>query len=264
MAAPTPAGSNSSRSWKSWWRARIEICRRASARFKGGLIELEYVYPANPPLAIHCLYGDGHCQLRRHGTGRTSRMGGLLATAPALPAAVYWPVHVRAPVCHQVAQRVTHRRTGEDNGANDVEKAGECRKEARRKADAPLRRQSSDREGRRRRPSAGLHRGHAGLETRRRTPPRRHRREHRPRRAQGREMELALLWRRGSGRLVPQLSLLHKIRQSGFLPRHIAALRPLPPGESKNKEVRYLDIHEDDHLDEAQLAAWVKQASQLP
>src|SRR2546428_1221116 len=41
-------------------------------------------------------------------------------------------------------------------------------------------------------------------------------------------------------------------------------LRPLPPGESRHKEVRYLDIHEDDQLDEAQLAAWVKQASQLP
>jgi hypothetical protein len=43
-----------------------------------------------------------------------------------------------------------------------------------------------------------------------------------------------------------------------------ASLRPLPPGVSKQKEVRYLDIHEDDPLDEAQLAAWVKQASQLP
>jgi hypothetical protein len=43
-----------------------------------------------------------------------------------------------------------------------------------------------------------------------------------------------------------------------------ASLRPLPPGESKQKEVRYLDIREDDQLDEAQLAAWVKQASQLP
>jgi hypothetical protein len=42
------------------------------------------------------------------------------------------------------------------------------------------------------------------------------------------------------------------------------SLRPLPPGESKQKEVRYLDIHDDDQLDEAQLAAWVKQASQLP
>jgi len=42
------------------------------------------------------------------------------------------------------------------------------------------------------------------------------------------------------------------------------SLRPVPPGESKQKEVRYLDIHEDDQHDEAQLAAWVKQASQLP
>ena len=42
------------------------------------------------------------------------------------------------------------------------------------------------------------------------------------------------------------------------------SLRPVPPGESKHKEVRYLDIHEDDQLDEAQFAAWVKQASQLP
>jgi hypothetical protein len=43
-----------------------------------------------------------------------------------------------------------------------------------------------------------------------------------------------------------------------------ASLRPVPPGESRQKEVRYLDIHEDDELDEAQLAAWVKQASRLP
>jgi hypothetical protein len=43
-----------------------------------------------------------------------------------------------------------------------------------------------------------------------------------------------------------------------------ASLRPLPPGASKQKNVRYLDIHEDDQIDEAQLAAWVKQASQLP
>ncbi len=43
-----------------------------------------------------------------------------------------------------------------------------------------------------------------------------------------------------------------------------ASLRPLPPGGSKQKDVRYLDIHEHDPLDEAQLAAWVKQASQLP
>jgi hypothetical protein len=43
-----------------------------------------------------------------------------------------------------------------------------------------------------------------------------------------------------------------------------ASLRPLPPGASKHKNVRYLDIHEGAELDEAQLAAWVKQASELP
>jgi hypothetical protein len=43
-----------------------------------------------------------------------------------------------------------------------------------------------------------------------------------------------------------------------------ASLRPAPPGQSKHQEVRYLDIHEHDQLDEAQLASWVKQASQLP
>jgi hypothetical protein len=43
-----------------------------------------------------------------------------------------------------------------------------------------------------------------------------------------------------------------------------ALLRPLPPGASKQKEVRYLDIREDDELDEAQFAAWVMQASKLP
>ena len=42
------------------------------------------------------------------------------------------------------------------------------------------------------------------------------------------------------------------------------SLRPAPPGESKHKEVRYLDIHEHDQLDEAQFASWVEQASQLP
>jgi hypothetical protein len=42
------------------------------------------------------------------------------------------------------------------------------------------------------------------------------------------------------------------------------SLRPVPPRESKSKDTRYVDIHEDEQLDEAQLAAWVKQASQLP
>ena len=43
-----------------------------------------------------------------------------------------------------------------------------------------------------------------------------------------------------------------------------ALLRPVPTGESKHKDVRYLDIHEDDPLDEALLASWIRQASKLP
>ena len=42
------------------------------------------------------------------------------------------------------------------------------------------------------------------------------------------------------------------------------SLRPVPPGGSKSKDTRYLDIRENDRLDEARFAAWVKQASQLP
>ena len=42
------------------------------------------------------------------------------------------------------------------------------------------------------------------------------------------------------------------------------SLDPVPPGESKDENVRYLNIYEDDEFDEAQFAAWVKQASQLP
>lgn len=42
------------------------------------------------------------------------------------------------------------------------------------------------------------------------------------------------------------------------------SLDPLPPKASEHDEVRYLDIHEDDDLDEAQFRTWVKQASKIP
>jgi hypothetical protein len=42
------------------------------------------------------------------------------------------------------------------------------------------------------------------------------------------------------------------------------SLRPVPKGESKQKDVRYLDIHESDQLDEAQMATWIRQAAALP
>jgi len=42
------------------------------------------------------------------------------------------------------------------------------------------------------------------------------------------------------------------------------SLDPVPPGPSKQQEVRYLDIREEDLIDEAQLADWIRQASTLP
>ena len=42
------------------------------------------------------------------------------------------------------------------------------------------------------------------------------------------------------------------------------SLDPLPPGASKHKDVRHLDIHEHEELDKEQLVSWIKQASELP
>jgi len=43
-----------------------------------------------------------------------------------------------------------------------------------------------------------------------------------------------------------------------------ASLQPVPPGAGKDKNARWIDIYEDDKLDEAQMAKWVKQAAALP
>jgi hypothetical protein len=53
----------------------------------------------------------------------------------------------------------------------------------------------------------------------------------------------------------------HELRQSRFF--RDASVRPIAPAASKRKNTRTLDIDEDDQLDEAQLAPWVKQASQF-
>jgi hypothetical protein len=42
------------------------------------------------------------------------------------------------------------------------------------------------------------------------------------------------------------------------------SLRPVPPGESKHREVRYLEVHENDELDEALVGEWIRQAAALP
>jgi hypothetical protein len=43
-----------------------------------------------------------------------------------------------------------------------------------------------------------------------------------------------------------------------------ALLHPVPPGASKSRDTRYLDIYEGGEFDEALLADWVMQASRLP
>lgn len=42
------------------------------------------------------------------------------------------------------------------------------------------------------------------------------------------------------------------------------SLKPIPPVESKHKNVRYFHIFEDEPLDEKQLVNWIKQAAKLP
>jgi hypothetical protein len=43
-----------------------------------------------------------------------------------------------------------------------------------------------------------------------------------------------------------------------------SSLDPQPPKASKHPEVRYLDIREDEELDEARFAAWLEQSATLP
>ena len=63
-----------------------------------------------------------------------------------------------------------------------------------------------------------------------------------------------------------------RVGSSGFTFTHYVkvaffrgtSLRPLPPGASKGKDTRYIDIREGDELNEAQMADWVKQAAASP
>jgi len=74
-------------------------------------------------------------------------------------------------------------------------------------------------------------------------------------------VELALLWRRGSGWFLNFHCFTKYVKVAFF---RGTSLRPVPPGESKHKDVRYLDIHEDYHLDEVQMATGIRQAAGLP
>ena len=42
------------------------------------------------------------------------------------------------------------------------------------------------------------------------------------------------------------------------------SLTPVPPVESKQEDVRYFHIHENDPIDEELLANWIRQAADLP
>lgn len=42
------------------------------------------------------------------------------------------------------------------------------------------------------------------------------------------------------------------------------SLNPVPPGESRSKDTRYLNLREDESFDEKQFLDWVRQASRLP
>jgi hypothetical protein len=43
------------------------------------------------------------------------------------------------------------------------------------------------------------------------------------------------------------------------------SLKPLPPGGTeKSQDARWIDLYEEDELDEAQLSRWIKQAAALP
>jgi hypothetical protein len=152
------------------------------------------------------------------------------------------------------------------HGHNHIQKIGEGRQELRRHADrreaaSSCRWQPLDREGTRRRTRASLHSGDAGVATGRRAPPRRAYRQRRSRGAQGNQVELTALRNRWP-RLVLRHPLLHELRQSGILPRCVVESRPA--SESKSKDTRYLDIHENDQFGEASLSARVRQASRLP
>ena len=43
-----------------------------------------------------------------------------------------------------------------------------------------------------------------------------------------------------------------------------ASLDPVPPVASKQPDVRYFHIHEDDEIDEELVTSWIRQASALP
>ncbi|QQR86566.1 MAG: DUF1801 domain-containing protein [Flavobacteriales bacterium] len=65
----------------------------------------------------------------------------------------------------------------------------------------------------------------------------------------------------GNGWFLATHVFTHFVRLTFF---HGQALNPVPPGPSKDKNARYLDIRENDVIDAHQLIDWFKQAAALP
>jgi hypothetical protein len=197
---------------------------------------------------------------------RRQNLGSLLAAATALPAVVHRPVHVRVAVCRQVARQATCRKIGVNTMARTSEKSPKVAKKLAAKQVTTKRVLLSGGN-----PQIAKGDGDAPVQAYIAAMPG-------WKRDVGRRLD-ALIVRTVPGvrKTVKWNSPFYGVEGQGwFLGIHCfakyvkvaffrgASLRPIPPGESKQKEVRYLDIHEDDELDEAQLAAWVKQATLLP
>ena len=77
----------------------------------------------------------------------------------------------------------------------------------------------------------------------------------------GWKRDVAVLWHRGPG-LVPVVPRLHSLRQSDVLPGQVAA-----PASSRRVQAQgsaLLRHLRNAELDEAQMAAWIRQAAALP
>ena len=195
---------------------------------------MEQVDSTDSPLAVHCLHAHCDRQLRRHGNGQSIPSG--WTTAPLLPLFLLLLTGLYMFALPYAAKWRSDAAPAERSEAWPARRPRRRRSRrkpppsAPRKAGPALRRQSADREGLRRRAGAGLHRGHAGLEKRRRAPARRNHRAHRPRRAQGGQMEFAVLRHRGRGWFLSLHVFAKYIKVTFF---RGASLRPVPPGASK-------------------------------
>ncbi len=81
------------------------------------------------------------------------------------------------------------------------------------------------------------------------------------------ELQKAVKWNspfygvEGQGWFLSTHVFTHFVRLTFFYGQ---SLEPMPPGPSKDKNARYLDIRENATVDEQQLVSWLEQAAALP